>query len=537
MLRSMITMFIIMIIYIAFNVLYIIIFIIIIYISLVHHPELKIILQHGKDEEYIHALPKASYTCSTEIIQGYFNGKSSRCTCSLTSDGYPKGQAQWYRDSQRVPGVSGGVLDLSFDRSNPEQVYSCQGVSTMGKSSSSTLTAKFAFFEQVTVTIESSTTIDLCSETNYTNNRIPITCRVPKNKIYPAPIFSVSQEGVKFDLPREGHDDTMFYQNQFYPSPDFGGVYQVTCKVINKITGKAQEQGTLVTFRKPPLLPPKITIEGETYQGVNALNRITLAAGYTGDMTCRVEGGYPKAHSTQLTCGSLTATGGENVATLTFQDDQLNKHMDGTECKCTSQHVTGCYNEKETSLTLDVTCPQQFASNISQPVTVEVALGATAEFGLEIYGYPTPHLLNLMRTTDNTNLTESSRHLTEYSPSQVPFGSVNVTISDVVEGDFTNYIVTVDNGVGDPLLYPFSLVKRGSENDTITLAIGVTVAVVAVLVIAVTMVVLVLRYRDSQKMRVSQPAKDNKYVDTFFNPGDGYEVPVTRPEGEGMEPE
>ncbi|GFO08861.1 transposable element p transposase [Plakobranchus ocellatus] len=64
-------------------------------------------------------LPGApSYTCSPEMIQGYFNGKSARCTCSLTSDGYPKGQVQWYRGSQTVPGVSGGVVDLSFDSSN-----------------------------------------------------------------------------------------------------------------------------------------------------------------------------------------------------------------------------------------------------------------------------------------------------------------------------------------------------------------------------------------------------------------------------------
>ncbi|GFO32211.1 neural cell adhesion molecule 1-like isoform x5 [Plakobranchus ocellatus] len=533
-------------------------------------------------------------------MQGYFYGKSATCTCTLISDGYPKGQAQWYRGSQKVPGVSGGILDLTFNSSNPEQVYSCKGVSVLGKSGGKNLTAKFAFFEPDTVIIESaSSTFDLCGDTNYTNNQLPTVCRVPKDKIYPAPTFSFSEGGLTFDVPQKGRVENMFYLRQFYPSPAMGGVYQVSCRATNTVTNKTQKRKTSVTFKKPPTLAPNITIKGKTYEGMNALNRITLAVGYTGDMTCRVEGGYPKAHTTQLTCGSLTVSGGENVATLTFQDDQLTKDMDGTECGCTSQHVTGCYNNNETNLTLDITyapvitftqdsdlsefnvedtptftctaqgnpspnltltrkradqqlasvkgnlktaelnhtmepldcldtdvyvcsgensqgvttkesivgvkCPQQLAPNISQPEAVEVAVEETAELGLEIYGYPIPHLLTLMRITDNTNLIGSTRHLIEYSPGQAPFGIVNVTIFFVEEEDFTNYTITVDNGEGEPLVYPFYLVevnatvepeKQGDGgDDNVGVAVGVTMAVLLVVVIAVVLLVLVLRRR------------------------------------------
>ncbi|GFN93546.1 kin of irre-like protein 1, partial [Plakobranchus ocellatus] len=299
-------------------------------------------------------LPGASsYTCYTEMIQGYFNGKSARCTCSLTSDGYPKGQVQWYRGSQIVPGVSGGVLDLSFDSSNPEQVYTCKGVSAIGKGSNRTLTAKFAFFEQEALALNSANnnnTFDLCDD----SNQIHFVCTVLKDNVYPAPTFSFSQTNILFDNSHERQNGS-YYLRQVDLRPDVGGIYQVICTVTNTIIGETQRKEISLTFRKPPSLPPKITITGKTYQGVNALNRITLAAGYTGDMTCRVEGGYPKAHTTQLTCGSLNATGTENVATLTFQAGQLNKDMDRTECRCKSQHVTGCYYNKETSLTLDVT--------------------------------------------------------------------------------------------------------------------------------------------------------------------------------------
>ncbi|GFO46642.1 hypothetical protein PoB_007314700 [Plakobranchus ocellatus] len=556
-------------------------------------------------------LPGASsHICSSEMIQGYFSGKSATCTCILTSDGYPKGHAQWYRGSQTVPGVSGGVLDLTFDSSNPEQVYTCKGVSAIGEGSGSNLTAKFAFFEQdieVFTSPNNNSMFDLCDG----SNQITAVCAVPKDNVYPAPTFSFSQTNVAFDNLQERQDGS-YYQSQIDLRPDVGGIHQVICTVTNTIISETQRKEISLTFRQPPPLPPKITIRGETYQGVNALNRITLAAGYTGDMTCRVEGGYPKAHTTQLTCGSLTATGGENVATLTFLAGQLNRRMNGTECKCTSQHVTGCYYNKETNLTLDVTSspefnkgdtptftctalgnpppnltitrkrtnqqlasvernlktaelahtmdpldcldtdvyvctgPQHLAPNISQPEIVEVAVEETAELGLEIYGYPAPQLLTLIKTTDNTNLTGSARHLIEYSPSHAPFGLVNMTIFFVEEEDFTNYTITVDNGEGDPLVYPFNLIKvkatekareteqGGSEDDTVAIAVSVTLAVVAVVVIAVVLVILVLRYRAaSRKATLFQPTMENRYVDIFPDPADGYEVPVTQSEGEG----
>ncbi|GFO46603.1 hemicentin-2 [Plakobranchus ocellatus] len=570
-------------------------------------------------------IPKASYSCSPEMIQGYFNGKSASCTCSLTSNNYPKGQAQWYRGSQIVPEVSGGVLDLSFDSSNPEQNYTCKSVSAVGESSGSTLTAKFAFFEQDAVMLSSAnnnTTFDLCAD----KNQIPVTCAVLKDNICPAPIVRFSQTNLPFNNLQERQDGS-YYQSQVDLNPDVGGMYQVTCRVTNTIISETKRKELSLTFRKPPPLSPKITIQGETYQGVNALNRITLAAGYTGDMTCRVEGGYPKAHTTQLTCGSLSASGGENAVTLTFQAGQLNKDMDGTECKCTSQHVTGCYYNNETNLTLDVTsspvfyegdtptfnctaqgnpplnltitrkrtkkqlasvrrnlkadmthtmeplgcldtdlyvctgqnnqgvtskeigavvkCPQQLASKISWPEAVQVATSETAELGLEIYGYPTPHLLTLMRTRDNTNLTGSARHLIEYSPGQAPFGFVKVTIFFVEEEDFTNYTITVDNGVGDPLVYPFYLaevkvtVKQEEEggSEDVFIAVSVNVAVVAVVVIAVVviavvLVILVLRYRASRKSPLFQPSQEGE----LLGPADEFEMRVTQSMREGMRP-
>ncbi|GFO46644.1 vascular cell adhesion protein 1 [Plakobranchus ocellatus] len=464
------------------------------------------------------------------MVQGYFNGKYARCICSPRTTGYPIGHVWWFKGNQTVTGSAPiNYLDVSFDSSDPVQNYTCKGVSAIGEGPGSTLTAKFAFFEQDTVTIESSTSIiDLCGETNYTNTLIPITCRVPKDKIYPAPIFNVFYEGLSFDLPPEGYDDSIFYQSQFYPSPDAGGVYQVTCRVINEITGNTQERGTPFTFRKPPPLPPKITIKGETYQGVNALNRVTLAAGYTGDMTCRVEGGYPKAHTTQLTCGSLTASGGENVATLTFQGDQLNKSMDGTECKCTSQHVTLCYNNKETSLTLDVTYAPvvTFSHDLTSSEFTE---GDTPTFTCTAQGNPPPNLTITRKITDQQLASvQGNLKTAELTHTMAPLDFLDTDVY-VCIGQNIQGVTTEEINVG----VKSKPEKQESSDEYVAIAVGVGVAVLVVLAIAA----LYLRYRSSRKMETPAPTDENGYPVILPDPAYEYEVPVTQSEGQGMRPE
>ena len=76
---------------------------------------------------------------------------------------------------------------------------------------------------------------------------------------------------------------------------------------------------------------------------------------------------------------------------------------------------------------------------------------------LEVYGFPEPRALTLSRLIDSTNLTSSPRHSVKYTAREAPCGFVNVTISDVIDTDFTNYTLTVDNGEGEALTYSFYL--------------------------------------------------------------------------------
>ncbi|GFO27298.1 kin of irre protein [Plakobranchus ocellatus] len=471
-----------------------------------------------------------------------------------------------------------------------------------------------------TVTVSCSTTKVYpeakCSFERRTNGGTPVTInKTPTynhTELTGKPVYYRSECSVDVPVAELG-EGTHSFRAFIYPDVTDG---------IDLVT--ATTASTTVTL-KPPPHPPKIIIKGKTYQGVNVTNMITLAAGYTGDMTCRAEGGYPKAHTTQLTCGSLTASGGESVATLTFLAGQLNRRMDGIECRCTSQHVTGSYSNNEASLTLDihyapvvtsfshnsgssefnegdtptftctaqgnpppnlvitrkgikqqlasvqgnleltytvdpldcldtdvyicngqndlgvttteinimVKCPQHLASNINLPGAVKVALGENAKVDFEIYGFPTPRLLTLMRATDSTNQTGSARHLIEYSPGRAPFGFVNVTISDVREEDFTNYTITVDNGEGDPLVYSFYLEEKDQDDNTLVIAVSVAAAAAVILVVVILMI-LVPRCRGSRKLNTSAPARETSDVNVFRNSVAEYDVTIKDPEGKGQ---
>ena len=99
--------------------------------------------------------------------------------------------------------------------------------------------------------------------------------------------------------------------------------------------------------------------------------------------------------------------------------------------------------------------PQQLSPLFNSKPQVHAVIGEMAHFVIEIYGFPEPSTLTLRNLKDDTNLTPSPRHSVKYTAGVSPFGVVNVTISDVVEADFTFYNLTVDNGVGNALVYTF----------------------------------------------------------------------------------
>ncbi|GFR88449.1 neural cell adhesion molecule 1-like, partial [Elysia marginata] len=302
----------------------------------------------------------------------------------------------------------------------------------------------------------SSSKVNLCDN----NNQVQVTCEISRDHVSPSPTFSFSVDGPRSQGPQPGTDssDGNYYQSRFSLSPDVGGQYQVTCRVTNTVTNTWQDKSTQITFNKPPPGPPQVTVVVQTYRGISPSNIVTLAEGYTGDVTCRVEGGYPGAHTTQLKCGQLENTGDGNTTTVRFTTDTLTRDLDGTVCTCTSQHDSGCYNNRETRYTLNVLCAQQFSPLFSPSSKYNGVLGETAEIDIEIYGFPI-----LQRTVDNANLTSSPRHEVKYTSSVAPFGFVNVTISDLVKADYTNYTLTIDNGVGDALVYSFYLNKDALE--------------------------------------------------------------------------
>ncbi|KAK3798993.1 hypothetical protein RRG08_050229 [Elysia crispata] len=88
-------------------------------------------------------MPKASHRCFPEAIEGRFPGNLIHCNCSLTSDGYPRGIAKWYKGNEMVKNVSDGVLVVTKN-DYLDQNYTCDAVSDLGRKLGSLLTVKFA---------------------------------------------------------------------------------------------------------------------------------------------------------------------------------------------------------------------------------------------------------------------------------------------------------------------------------------------------------------------------------------------------------
>ena len=86
-------------------------------------------------------------------------------------------------------------------------------------------------------------------------------------------------------------------------------------------------------------------------------------------------------------------------------------------------------------------------------------MGETVHIDLEIYGFPEPRTLTLLKVVDSVDVTSSPRHSVKYTAREAPLGFVNMTISDIVETDFTNYMLLVDNGEGEALTYTFHLIR------------------------------------------------------------------------------
>ncbi|GFS08184.1 neural cell adhesion molecule 1 [Elysia marginata] len=569
------------------------------------------------DKLQIFGFPQVFHSCTTNVAQGYFIGKSARCTCRATSDGYPRGSAQWYKGDQTVG--SNGDLDITYNKNNLEPLYTCEAKSPLGRKPGSTVRAKFAFVDPDSVQISSSSSeVNLCDN----NNQVQVICEISRDHVSPAPTFSLSVNRPRPQGPQPGTNsgDGNYYQSRFSFSPDVGGQYQVTCRVTNSVTTTWQHKSTQIKFNSPP----QVTVGGQTYQGIIPSNIVTLAEGYTGDVTCRVEGGYPGAHTTQLKCGQLDNTGDGNTATVRFTTDTLTRDLDGTVCICTSQHDSGCYSNKETrfklnvlyalevtftksspstefnkgdnldltcsaqghpdptsvtltkernddiitrvqaaelthtldsldcldtgvyvcsgqnsqgttseEISIGVNCAQQFSPWLALSPYIDGVIGEKAEIDIEIYGFPEPRV-TLLRTVDNANLKSFPRHEVKYTSTVAPFGFVKVTIFDLMQADYTNYTLTIDNGVGDALTYSFYLnqVKTrprpeagGRDTDTESDSFNSTaliIGLIAVVVLVTCVVIFVFLVRKIQDLKRRQDnCKENAGI---------YIVPVERPD-------
>ncbi|GFR96541.1 collagen alpha-5(VI) chain [Elysia marginata] len=164
-------------------------------------------------------MAQASHSCSPDPIDGILSENGTRCKCSLTSDGYPRGLALWYKDDEVQTVDSDGLLVLTEDN-NSDQVFTCEAVSVLGRKIGSTLVAKFA----------ASVTDPEC--TNGTAVRITKAPNYNHTEIDESPAYYRSQCSVSVSVEEMG-EGTHSFQGYIYPDVT-GGESLVNATTTNK---------------------------------------------------------------------------------------------------------------------------------------------------------------------------------------------------------------------------------------------------------------------------------------------------------------
>ncbi|GFR74470.1 protein amalgam, partial [Elysia marginata] len=220
------------------------------------------------------------------------------------------------------------------------------------------------------------------------------------------------------------------------------------------------------------------------------------------DFICSAQG-HPQPTSVTLTRERTK----EVLANV--QKTLLTHTLNSLDCLDTGVYVCSGQNSQGTTsreISIGVNCAQKFSSMFFPPPKVDGVIGGKAEIDFEIYGFPEPRV-TLHRIVDNADITSSPRHEVKYTSTVAPFGFVKMTISDLVEIDYTNYTLTIDNGVGDALTYSFYLSQAGRDADTEsdsfnTTALIIGLVAVVVLVICVAISVLIVRKIQDLKRRL-----------------------------------
>ncbi|RUS84044.1 hypothetical protein EGW08_008156, partial [Elysia chlorotica] len=232
------------------------------------------------------------------------------------------------------------------------------------------------------------------------------------------------------------------------------------------------------------------------------------------------DGTFSKGDNLEFKCSAqgnpdptMTLTRKETDEELrTVQTGELT-HTLSLDCLDTGVYVCCGQNSQKTTreeISISVRCPQKLIPTLDPDPQVNAVIGKSAEFGVEIYGYPEPSSLFLQAVNDATDLSSSSRHTVVYTAGLAPFGTVNVTISDLFASDFTNYTLTVDNGEGQPLVYSFYLNEvnapqspnenQDSEGESLN-TVAVVIGVVAMVVIACFVIFVAILLKKNRKLR------------------------------------
>ncbi|XP_059178916.1 uncharacterized protein LOC131958032 [Physella acuta] len=283
---------------------------------------------------------------SSCLIQAY-----GYCTCHLVNS---TGTVTWYTSKGKLANqematnqtTSKLIVQFPASKSVRNETFVCKAIST-GQPEQLVFKTQYSDGPgSISLRLANATSnnVDLCPGKP---REATVYCEVPASSIYPEPWFHMSSNGSRlfnYDLFLGNLSDGT-YRVTHQARLTTPGELSLSCMAFNSCHKINVIQSYLkLNVREPPTSAPELYVNDQKFNSsgtahVTAVSMVTV--------TCSVTGVLPAVSSVTVRCGTVTVTSQGSVVYLQKIRARL-----GSSCTCTARHVTNCYVNNTTTVTL-----------------------------------------------------------------------------------------------------------------------------------------------------------------------------------------
>ncbi|XP_059143046.1 uncharacterized protein LOC131930528 [Physella acuta] len=230
-------------------------------------------------------------------------------------------------------------------------------------------------------------------------------------------------------------------------------------------------------------------------------------------LTCLAEGNPPPQMtiSRKGTRSSETRENGTRRLSLAIPSLAC---VDIDEYWCTADNGVAGHDNTSASVRLVTNCSVHLQADETNNRIFPVVKGRDVFIKVKVFGYPNPSSYSLKYLIQGSPYEiRQQRYTVVYTETTPFYGSANLAIFGVQEQDFTQFIFTISNGVGDGLDFHFTVQEEQDNNLALGVGLGISLPLVALGIIAAVLA-LVIRKRRAMSSRDPKPANYDDVIVT-----------------------